>query len=668
MFNDSGFAINQMCFVSKTLGYISAVKHRPDSGGVFKTTDGGTTWHRITKNITFYSAYAAGNTVFASAAGNGATWVYQWGPLYYSRDSGLNWDSITSISGNPIPPQSGFFSIYGNKDSMVVAMLYNSIESSYRIVYSTDLGATWQYSSLWGGGPGGNTFLYIIPHTCTSFLDSMEDGDIYGWKMSSIPSSNYWGPSLLQRETGNFIFGNSCELYLPDASDGVYGNIYDPNSDRDTTDMLFRSSDQGKIWQTIPRQFGIAPAFEEIDDDAMIGLGFQNMSVVGHGAIIYADSFGFFLDAGPPLMSSLWKSSDGGDGTLSAAMLAPQFALSHSIFQGRTDTFTYNLCQPDSLQVYNQNIGCSFGKFDSISIVGLDLSEYSVVSTHHCACQPMPDTSFITLQPTTTGPRVVTIHYHFTDDEYYQIDTSIQITLVVNSSGGSVPLSLYFKNSTITTATSDTLNIPIYLSGNDTLGSTSITLPFGIDTNVLWPIGFLSEISGLTNDTIIYSNGIVNVLLQSDSITLNGETLIGYLRCIVYLADTLATTVTLQSPSLTSVNAPCVALSLTMDSVNILINGCGDQTLLQFMKSGKIPLEIQSIVPNPAQDEITITLSGTTRPEIEMYDALGREQVVRSTSLPSGVAVDVSGVPTGIYFIRVSEGGYVASRSVVIQK
>ena len=215
----------------------------------------------------------------------------------------------------------------------------------------------------------------------------------------------------------------------------------------------------------------------------------------------------------------------------------------------------------------------------------------------------------------------------------------------------------------------DTISIPVYLNGSASLGVTSITLLFGIDTNVLRPIGFHSAIIGLTNDTIIYSNGTVSVPLQSDSITLNGETLIGYLRCIVYLADTLATSVTLQNASLTSANAPCVALSLTTDSVNILINGCGDETLLQFMKSGRITFGIQSITPNPASNEIDIVFESDLHQPIsyELIDALGHTRLHDITD-EHIVSLDASSLPQGVYFFRASTNdGFAVTRKVVVE-
>jgi hypothetical protein len=82
------------------------------------------------------------------------------------------------------------------------------------------------------------------------------------------------------------------------------------------------------------------------------------------------------------------------------------------------------------------------------------------------------------------------------------------------------------------------------------------------------------------------------------------------------------------------------------------------------------------IFPNPAGEEITVQLSGNVQPEIEMFDALGRSVLAPPTtpqpppiplrSIGGGVRIDVSNMPSGIYFIRVSAGGYVESRSVVV--
>ena len=159
--------------------------------------------------------------------------------------------------------------------------------------------------------------------------------------------------------------------------------------------------------------------------------------------------------------------------------------------------------------------------------------------------------------------------------------------------------------------------------------------------------------------------------LQSSGLTLNGETLIGYLRCIVYLADTLATSVTLQTPNLTSANVPCTALSLTTDSVNILINGCGDKTLLQFMKTGRLTLGIQSIVPNPSTEIVGINFINPTSSTIsyQVVDVLG---TVRAEGEVSGNALtlDVQTLANGLYYLRARNAatGFAASGKFVVAR
>ncbi len=162
---------------------------------------------------------------------------------------------------------------------------------------------------------------------------------------------------------------------------------------------------------------------------------------------------------------------------------------------------------------------------------------------------------------------------------------------------------------------------------------------------------------------------------------------IGMISFQVYLSDSSFTPLTLSNVTFTnsrSLADNCIASIVDSGASFTYLYKCGEP-LIQDAMLGTLPFVITGIVPNPAADEITISLAGWNAGEgsivgdassihavsVEMYDALGRSVLTPASPQPlsllgEGLAINVTNVPSGIYFIRVSSGGYVQSRSVVI--
>jgi hypothetical protein len=86
------------------------------------------------------------------------------------------------------------------------------------------------------------------------------------------------------------------------------------------------------------------------------------------------------------------------------------------------------------------------------------------------------------------------------------------------------------------------------------------------------------------------------------------------------------------------------------------------------MKTGQIPLGIQSITPNPAMNAVQINFINPLSSPIsyEAIDALGATRL-RGVTGEDALTLDVSWLAEGIYFFRAfTSGGVSVSREILV--
>jgi hypothetical protein len=424
--------INQLYFSSETRGYAACMD------GLYRTTNEGATWTKIYGSIVpvdFVSVYAVDSAIFGLSVNS---------YLIYSLNDGKNWDTISTVRFGS--------SVTGNKEDFVYT------KSNGQLLYSSDRGKTWNTESI--AGPGGRVSwmpLFSFPF-CDEVIDSYDAGsDQYGFDGSSRPFRTW--TNFFVYETGAWIAGNMCVAYLSEA---------------DSASGLFRSTDLGRTWQMLK-----GPDFTEIDD-----FDWRNLSVVGHGAVVYACD----------ITGKLYKTTNGGDGTI----------------QDQTNSFSYSFSRPFT-SVDTVRIACDTGiiRFINTSpcdyfamrgpvIEGLDPKEYSIYRSPRQLCSTGSDTISIVISPLKEGLRSAKFHLTFESSEPQTRETIVPINFYATKL---LDLTVFPRIG----ACSSAVSIFTFCSSRleiDRLELKGDTQYFKIDT------------STLTKDSLHHSTGYVSIVLQ----------------------------------------------------------------------------------------------------------------------------------------------------------
>lgn len=136
-----------------------------------------------------------------------------------------------------------------------------------------------------------------------------------------------------------------------------------------------------------------------------------------------------------------------------------------------------------------------------------------------------------------------------------------------------------------------------------------------------------------------------------------------------FIAAQDSTAIRLTILSYDSTCLPCIASKRALGTAMSVVYGCGEDYIQQFVASGSFL--VGRIVPNPASDRIEVQLAAQASDvSADLYDVLGRPHVLTTLTAASSAVLqfDVSGVPEGVYYLRLAWHGLVAMRRVEIAR
>lgn len=194
-----------------------------------------------------------------------------------------------------------------------------------------------------------------------------------------------------------------------------------------------------------------------------------------------------------------------------------------------------------------------------------------------------------------------------------------------------------------------------------------------IDFDLSYNMDLLNYHNSSATSTISSSDGRHFEMRGDPLIRMGADGSVGKLLFGVFLAKDSTTSLNLSNPHLNFEDPKfeqCIATAFPGDIASFrYIFGCAERMYFDYLHHKQI-LHLNSLKPNPAQDEIVIDAESAMKQEarIEIRDALGAEVYSSAKQLIAGsntIRLDMKGFSAGMYLLRIYSGNGSESGSFV---
>lgn len=612
--------VSSFFFRDRNNGFATIHKSSFPSSSIWQTSDGGLTWIDVTGSRTAFEHTCIYETSKALIV---TSWDRSGGKGGFSTNGGLTWNEVFENAADHSSNGIGFVDDLHGLVTMGPASLQPSGNNAYA---TSDGGLTWrkvqQFNEAWS--------VYALKNTSTFFL--APEGDISGGTGDrNILRSDDYGQSF------NIVHQFPTGIQLVGHIDGKGKTLY-VQTRRQSGQGLFRSDDMGVTWKNVA-----GPS--NIEDSRFVVTGCV-------GQIVYA-----FDNSG-----NIWKTTDGGDGTLSIPVSSDLTLSLDTLLLGTL------YCSPVTLGFTVTNASCDSLTIDSLTTGGDLLSEFSISPKAPVALSTFDErTISITFSPNASGDRDVTLRIKGRRGGF-DIDTTITIqarnqlapelfipplTSVATTERFVVPI---FIKPTVDTFTISEYRIHLHYNGD-------VVEPFQLQTT-----GTLSESSN-TNFVTDGNDGMLIAATLGSPITETSDLTKPLINIVMtgYLSAVMTTPIEIDSFGTPTLVPRCPDVALPQ-SLFMLDPDCGDSILSGFLRTKSIGT-ITAVRPNPVTSGSMEVLLDIREPADLVIELLNGNGNVMGTSVQivtnrPGVHTELyptQNLSSGTYFLRLRDAGSVFS-------